>query len=824
MESKHGCTIGNRVLIHLSGYSRFRDEYVCPQDMTQDGIASRLGISRAHVALELKRLRQKDQVEYRLAHVAMAKSRRKVYSLTRAGNDAAEDLKNKARSKKVRILDGNGGMEHSGHEVLKVLASAGVPESDALIKILTTEAIPVTDGHRNGAADAPSLIGREQEIARLDRWLRSPGKAVCVLIGADGVGKSSLGTLLMSRFTGNSVLCSVGPLQSVRSILAGIAGSLAESGRTRLKAVLSSEEFEPREALLALAEEMAGGLLVLDDVHNSPDVEDFAKLFLTMNDWPLKVLLTSRRKPAFCQRWSDTFQKPYEDMPLTGLGLEGARLLMVTRVKSATEEGMAAAYAATQGRPLDLVTLAGLGWGFDSTRVPSVGELLCSLTTEEESKSLKLAAVSRMPIESRCQGITSRLRSLFQEEEGHLVLNESLRSVQMERMGDEERRSLHAEAGRSEDLAGNSVAAAAHYVKAGLRDMAVSALLKVDANGARERAMELHAIIKMIGDDTRLDTVRSMTLENIGRLEEARASYERVVSMAKTPSAETLLMLAGIEVKMSLLADAEGHYAMAATAAVREGDHVRQARAVQGSADVHRLRGDLDRAAKGCTEARDILERAGEWREAVRCGVALGELELSRGNAAGAVAELTAALQSEGSRGPDSTRALNDLGLACRGIGDEERALELFMEAAKTAETFGQARIAASSLANAAESRLRQGRKEESEELCMKALRIGERLGDAALLAGVHATLGRLNKELALWSRAESHILTSIELTKTMNSPQTLASRYMELAELYELKGEARKAKLWSKRAIRKLEWDGAEKASDGEKSAVNTS
>jgi len=52
---------------------------VWPWDATQDGIAAALVVSRAHVALELKRLQANRLVEGAQAHVTGSKIRRKVY-------------------------------------------------------------------------------------------------------------------------------------------------------------------------------------------------------------------------------------------------------------------------------------------------------------------------------------------------------------------------------------------------------------------------------------------------------------------------------------------------------------------------------------------------------------------------------------------------------------------------------------------------------------------------------------------------------------------------------------------------------------------------
>src|SRR5439155_1969466 len=94
-------TVGERILVHLSWYLRYSDAFECPRETTQDGIADALRISRAHAALELKRLRAASKAEERMAHVAGARSRRKVYFLTPSGAGDARALRDHARPKPV---------------------------------------------------------------------------------------------------------------------------------------------------------------------------------------------------------------------------------------------------------------------------------------------------------------------------------------------------------------------------------------------------------------------------------------------------------------------------------------------------------------------------------------------------------------------------------------------------------------------------------------------------------------------------------------------------------------------------------------------------
>ncbi len=80
----------DRILLHLSDFSAPKgDEGGFPAGLTQDGIALRTGLGRAHVALALKSLREESLVEELKGRVAGEARRRKVYSLSAQGRDLA---------------------------------------------------------------------------------------------------------------------------------------------------------------------------------------------------------------------------------------------------------------------------------------------------------------------------------------------------------------------------------------------------------------------------------------------------------------------------------------------------------------------------------------------------------------------------------------------------------------------------------------------------------------------------------------------------------------------------------------------------------------
>ncbi|MGN1044856.1 MAG: tetratricopeptide repeat protein [Candidatus Methanomethylophilaceae archaeon] len=91
-------TVGERLLLHLYRYRDLdqNEIYNIPWELTQDGIATTLRISRAHASIELKKLKGKDRVTEYQAHVKGGKVKRYVYYLNANGLAAAYEVQRKA--------------------------------------------------------------------------------------------------------------------------------------------------------------------------------------------------------------------------------------------------------------------------------------------------------------------------------------------------------------------------------------------------------------------------------------------------------------------------------------------------------------------------------------------------------------------------------------------------------------------------------------------------------------------------------------------------------------------------------------------------------
>ena len=77
-----------RALQYLKAHCRGDLEFVSPPELTQDGIAAALGITRPHASLVLKKLVEDGFVEPRLLHIRGRRRRKTAYVISPQGVQA----------------------------------------------------------------------------------------------------------------------------------------------------------------------------------------------------------------------------------------------------------------------------------------------------------------------------------------------------------------------------------------------------------------------------------------------------------------------------------------------------------------------------------------------------------------------------------------------------------------------------------------------------------------------------------------------------------------------------------------------------------------
>jgi tetratricopeptide (TPR) repeat protein len=114
-------TVGERIIFHLSQYGKYQDAFEVPIDISQDGIAAALRISRAHAALELKKLKDSKDVTERLSHIKRGRTKRKVYFLTSQGEDKSREIRYYANENDIDLTPFQDIRKCKGPELWKTL-------------------------------------------------------------------------------------------------------------------------------------------------------------------------------------------------------------------------------------------------------------------------------------------------------------------------------------------------------------------------------------------------------------------------------------------------------------------------------------------------------------------------------------------------------------------------------------------------------------------------------------------------------------------------------------------------------------------------------
>ncbi len=98
-----GLTVAERIIVHLGRFVGHCDEYSAPVDVSQNGISQAVRISRAHAAIELKKLKETGLVTEGLAHIKGSRQRRKIYNLTPSGMTRAGQIRDFAESEGIDV-------------------------------------------------------------------------------------------------------------------------------------------------------------------------------------------------------------------------------------------------------------------------------------------------------------------------------------------------------------------------------------------------------------------------------------------------------------------------------------------------------------------------------------------------------------------------------------------------------------------------------------------------------------------------------------------------------------------------------------------------
>ncbi len=184
--------IADRILIHLYDYRVYEDRYEYPLEITQQGIAEKVGISTAHVPRNIKKLVEAGLIYTKKGHVTGKKKRVTVYFLTARGIAEARKIIDEIETIKIDV----GNQTYTIKDLKKILPLSLL---EIIQKIENGEIIDLLNKRnrivfREVNVQIDLFVDREEEISKMVEWY-SQGKILSI-IGGRGMGK----TMLVNKF------------------------------------------------------------------------------------------------------------------------------------------------------------------------------------------------------------------------------------------------------------------------------------------------------------------------------------------------------------------------------------------------------------------------------------------------------------------------------------------------------------------------------------------------------------------------------------------------------------------------------------------------
>ncbi len=407
MPGKRLVTVEEAILLHLFEKRRHFEDEPMPMELTQAGISLALGIRRSHIASSLETAKEKELLDFRLAHIQDEKRRRKSYFLMDEGELRVRELRKSIMSIDFKIELANGETTTMAYgDLVKEYDDISIPRLavntyDGLVlqNVLSSFTREIY-GFSGSKVDI--FFGREEELAAFKDFLTSDSDILLVR-GIPGIGKTTLIShgLDMNSETGSVFWFDIEQWSSQRNLLSHLADYLSGRGFERPKRYLEVNE---NIDLADIRDILAGAdldlIMVFDDLQNSSgDIVQMLNMLLSLgrDRGNVKLILAARWVPDSLQLSQYQSSSRMTEMEIRGLGQQ-ASLDMLGNRGFSRDEG-SAIFERSNGHPFYLA-FAGKALDHEASEdlIAFLGEEIASTLSDDERTALQRLSVHRGPV------------------------------------------------------------------------------------------------------------------------------------------------------------------------------------------------------------------------------------------------------------------------------------------------------------------------------------------------------------------------------------------------------------------------------------------
>jgi tetratricopeptide (TPR) repeat protein/DNA-binding MarR family transcriptional regulator len=752
-----------RIILHLSELDRFRDEPDVPMDVSQEGIAIKLGTQVFSASRALTSLESDGLVTDRLAHVRGAPKRRRAYFLTEKGKSAASRMRSDIAKRRVVIEHAGNSQEMTIDEAARKLMSMlgrTVEFSEIVEKarefdvVLSSSLIEPTESaqplkeqvvREHGRPKVVSFFGRERESESLQEAVARNEPVVVLIWGMPGIGKSTLASKTFESLVHSRPLFwhTFREWEPDAVFLSSFSEFLSANGRTSTahavkRGVSVMSLFGPLSADLSGSE----FVIFLDDLQKPPAevVQMITVLFEAVrSSGSAKLVLISRSVPEF---FSKT-EPGNVSIELKGLDRDAAWKF----AQSLNASDGVRLVDESHGHPL-LLSLMARG-GVSQTKgdiISFIEREIYSKLSEKERTALESLSVYRHPVPIEAlRGVDYmtvsdlRQKALVVEEEDGIWTHDILREFFISHLSSEAKTRMHDIAGAYCERGSGiewGLESLYHFTEAGnWRAAARVAVAHADELGKEfpDESLALLSRLDLESLDGALKAellfVRGQMNESIGHQEAALIDLEESLLLLKSEAdapkrALVLEAVAKLQAQVSRWAESVATHEKALRLYEDSRDMEGQAREWMNIGGVLRKKGDRVKAREAYDQAFRLSTKEEDRPSQAACLNNIGLLDWDEGRLKDAEmrlkesVRLAHAIKDHSGEG----RGLENLGNLFQSEGKLGEAANIFLESSEAYRRGGEIEDFKRLMATCAETLGAQGRYTDGIELCEKTL------------------------------------------------------------------------------------------------------